>query len=168
MREKIWRELINIKFKVYYIELIIEKYQKKDRYISIFLSVISLSSVSAWTLWEWGAMQYVWAALIAISNILVAVRPFFPYSKYAKNLIEKYPKIQDIQLAYEKLWYQVENDLIEEKHLAEQYFQLRKEQNDVFCPTEGIVYSEDKRVIREAEKKIEIYLKENFGVQAGS
>jgi hypothetical protein len=63
----------------------------------------SSASIGAWAVWQ--EFQIVWAIIIAASNVLNIIKPYFPYSKYIKELSENALSMQNLHLDYERLWY---------------------------------------------------------------
>ena len=55
MKEQVWSSLCNLKFKGFIISLLVQKYQRWDRNLNIFLAIASSTSIAAWAVWkaEW-------------------------------------------------------------------------------------------------------------------
>src|SRR6056297_3155403 len=111
IRNKIWYNLVNSKFKCYYIGFIIDKYQKRSTFINLFLAITSLSSVSAWAIWN--VLPWLWAIIIAASNILIAIKPYLKYDKKIKELNEKLAILESIEIEYEKLFFELDYEKVD-------------------------------------------------------
>ena len=81
--ELIWNQMQNSKFKEFYIGYLIEKYQKRERLLNIFLVIVTSSSISAWAIWEVNILKWVWAVIIAISQIISLIKPYLNVSNRA-------------------------------------------------------------------------------------
>lgn len=102
MRNRVWGSLSNFVFKAYVIDAMIMRYQKYDKRINICLAIVSSSSIAAWTIWQ--IVPQLWAGMIAITQVIQAVKPYFPYSKYIRTLNEKSKLLHDINRRFERLF----------------------------------------------------------------
>lgn len=50
LRDRVWKNLINYKYKSYVIELLHCKYQYWDRSINVFLAIVSGGSIATWAI----------------------------------------------------------------------------------------------------------------------
>jgi hypothetical protein len=123
MREKIWYYMLDSKFQSLYLDYQTSKYQKFDRRINIFLALASSTSIGAWAVWQ--EFQLVWAIIIAGSNVVNIIKPYFPFSKYIKELNERALSMQNLHLDYERLWYKFDRDQINEENATELFFDLK-------------------------------------------
>ena len=76
----------NSKLKEFYIDLMLIKYQKKDKFINIFSVIVTSTSISAWAIWKESYLQWIWAVLVAASQIFSLIKPYLNYAKYMKEL----------------------------------------------------------------------------------
>ena len=101
MRDKIWATLNDIKYKGYLLGFVINKFQKWDRNVNIFLAIASSTSIAAWAVWKINPM--IWGAIIALSQVLTVIKPYFPYFKYVKELNVKSVKVDLLNIEFEKM-----------------------------------------------------------------
>ena len=60
--------MVQIKAWIFYLDIYAENSYKWDRRINMYGAIASSSSIAAWAIWkEW---SYVWAVIIAISQVL--------------------------------------------------------------------------------------------------
>lgn len=71
-QERYWRELDQLKVHIQYLDIYLEKTFVRDRNINIFLAIMSSASIGGWVVWQHYA--FVWALLIAISQVINAVK----------------------------------------------------------------------------------------------
>ncbi|HOT14476.1 MAG TPA: hypothetical protein PK252_06910 [Bacteroidales bacterium] len=77
MREQIWALFCDLKYKSYLSSILVDKYQKWDRNVNIFIAFSSSSSVASWIIWN--KYQVVWSAIIVISQLLTVIKPYIPF-----------------------------------------------------------------------------------------
>jgi hypothetical protein len=65
-----------------------------DRIISIIIAVISSASVASWLIWQ--RWTFVWAAIIALSNLLTILKPYLPYEKRVSAVNYMLPELKII------------------------------------------------------------------------
>lgn len=65
--------------------ILFEKYQHGDRFVNVLLDIASSGSIAAWAVWKSAPM--VWGGIIAGSQLVTAIKPYFPYFKYVKEFI---------------------------------------------------------------------------------
>lgn len=97
--------MVQIKAWIFYLDIYAENSYKWDRRINMYGAIASSSSIAAWAIWkEW---SYVWAVIIAISQVLTAIKQYLPFGRRLKYL---QPFIEDMKLLYLKMeydWYKV-------------------------------------------------------------
>ncbi|MCF8230087.1 MAG: hypothetical protein K9G58_14805 [Bacteroidales bacterium] len=160
IEDKIWYNLVNTKFKCYYIGYLIRKYQRQSISINSFLSVISLSSVSAWVIWE--IIPWLWALLIALSNVLIAIKPFLTLDKKIKELNEKLSVLELIQAEYEKIFFEHFMKYIDDKVASKKYFDNYDKQIKTLRTSDELLIGRDRKLIRKADKDTDRYIENNY------
>lgn len=82
MQEKYWNYMVQIKAWTFYLDIYAEDSYKWDRRINIYGAIASSSSIAAWTIWRnW---SFIWAAIIAISQVLTAIKQYLPFGRKVK------------------------------------------------------------------------------------
>jgi hypothetical protein len=162
MRERIWTSLVNLKFKVFYIDLLIGKYQRLERIINVSLAIASSSSIAAWAIWD--IIPWFWASLVALSNVINVAKPYFTFGKYVKELNEKYILTQDLQLELEKLLYNFDNKRVKEDYASEYYFTLKNNINKALRTSNELITPRDEKLIVISNKRMKTYLKNEYNV----
>lgn len=162
MRTRIWTNLVNLRFKVYYIDGLVDRFQKRDRNLNIFLALVSFGSISAWAVWD--AVPWLWGLILAISHVVNAIKPYLPFHKYVKELNSKFFLTQEIQHEFERLWYESENGLIKDTQVADKFFALQKKAMNALRFSDDIVLSENKEIKEKADLLTKTYIESNFNV----
>lgn len=125
IRDKIWYFLVDSKTNEIFSSLIVEKYQKYDLYTNILIVITTSSSIAAWKIWE--IYSTIWILLIGFSQLITLIKPYFLFPKYIKVFNEKSIHWQHISLELEKIWFELNNDTIDEKKASKMYFELKKQ-----------------------------------------
>ena len=76
-QNRFWNQLKELKVHVFYLQNYAVSSGRYDQSINIFLAIASSSSIAAWALWK--EYQFVWACIIAIAQVITAVKPLLPY-----------------------------------------------------------------------------------------
>ena len=147
MRNRVWGSLSNFVFKVYVIDAMVMRYQKYDKRINICLAIVSSSSIAAWTVWQ--IVPQLWAGMIAITQVIQAVKPYFPYSRYIRALNEK-SKLLHKTLTTEEI--------------ADHYFNLKAEAEKVCFFGDDMNCIPQKSDIEYANQETAAYLRSNYNV----
>jgi len=161
----IWSQLQNCKFKEIYIGLLLDRYQKRERFVNIFLVIVTSSSVSAWAIWKLQVLAVVWASMVGVSQILILVRPYLSYAKNIKELHEKYYLLQMLNLEYEKLWLSFKFEKVTPEDAFEKVFELKRSLTEKLNFSEDMIISEDTAMYRESKERLGVFLKVNYNVK---
>ncbi len=162
IRDRIWTNLVNSKFKCIYIGYLLNDFQKTSFAINIFLTILSLTSVSAWVIWN--IVPWLWSILIATSNILLAIKPLLAYDKRIKELAERLTVLEEVQFEYEKLWYQYETNTVDEKVAFNKFFELYDRQIKSLRTSGEIMLNESKKLKLKSDRDTDIYIRNNYNV----
>jgi len=158
----IWNQMQNSKFKEFYINLMLEKFQKREKFINIFLVIITSTSISAWAIWKFDYLQWIWAVLVAASQIVLLIKPYLNYTKYTKELNEKYFLLQTLNVEYEKLWLSYKFEKITNEQAFEKAFDLKNTLTKGLNFSEEIILSENNNMVVKAKEKLRNYLRTNY------
>ena len=164
IRNKIWYNLVNSKFKCYYISYLIDKLQRRSLYINLFLAIVSLSSVSAWVIWK--ELPWLWALIIAASNIIVAIKPYLLYDKTIKEFNEKLLLLEGIEIEYEKLFFDLDNNKIEENNCSELFFSIYERQAKALRTSDDIRIGLYKDLKVKANQDTDRYIFNNYNTKS--
>lgn len=114
-QERYWNLLKELKAQVVYLHSYAASDEFKDKSINVFLAIASSSSIAAWAIWK--EHQIVWAFIIAVSQVVTAVKPFLPFRQRLKAVAELNTHIQAIFLNAEQGWYKVSEGLLSEEEI---------------------------------------------------
>ncbi len=158
MRKKIWNTLCNAKFKEYYIGYKLESLQHLDRNLNIFLAITSSGSIAGWLIWD--KLYIIWSVIIGLSQVVNIIKPFFPFSKYIKEFNVKLIQMENLNLDFEKLWYNIESNKITKKVMENKYFALKKELTETLRFSEDTVIKTSEKIKNKSNKRMKIFIKD--------
>lgn len=161
MQEKYWYYMVQIKSSLFYLDIYAEESYKWDRRINAFGAIASSSSIAAWAIWE--ECSYVWGFIIALSQVLTAVKGYFPFAKRLKLLK---PFIDDLKVIYLKMeyeWYRVAGGELTEKEINTLLYAHKKDVSAIEGKyLKDDVLIENKNYMHIANNKTSIYFENNF------
>ncbi|MCE5346021.1 MAG: hypothetical protein LLG13_07010 [Bacteroidales bacterium] len=161
IRQQIWTNLVNTKFKCIYLGHLIHRDKRISLGINIFLAIISLSSISAWTIWK--ILPGLFTSLIAISNILMVIKPILSFDKRIKELNEKIILLEDVQFEYEKLWYHFETNRINENKVSETFFEIYEKQKNSLRTSSELIIGKNKKITSKSDSETDSYIRNHYG-----
>jgi len=108
-----WHLLAEMRIHVFYLHRYAADSEWWDKATNIFLALTSSASIAAWAIWK--EFAFIWTTLIALSQVVTAVKPFLPHKQRLKGAVSLCNQLQMIALAMEKDWFSVaEGRLTEE------------------------------------------------------
>jgi len=143
-------------------ELLFQRYQKRDRSISILIAITSSTSIATWAVWK--EVPLLWAGLIALSQVITVVKPYFPFSKYIKELNTKILKAENLNLEFEKLWSKVQRNKLAEDSIDEIFYDLKKQMNEILNFSDEVILPAVPVYQMQANQKVKTFLESNFNV----
>ena len=159
-QEHYWKEFYRLKVHINYVEQMLAKTETWDRNIKIFSAITSSTSIGAWVIWKEYAL--IWGAIIALSQVLGAIRQYLPYKDrlrcYAALLIE----LEEIQLWVESRWIEISKGECGEALIRKSLDNIRLRRHFAFkkhLPTTTV--PEDGLLFKEAERRAQAYF-QNF------
>ena len=160
-QQKYWNQLKDLKAHVYYVQHYAVKQNKRDQIVNIFLAITSSSSIAAWALWK--EYQFVWAFIIAASQVVTAIKPLLPYKKRLVALNKLGDMLSLIALKAERDWYHVAEGDWTEEQIHNKWADLKEEalSAENKC-LNGITLPKDKSVLSIAEQETDLYLNSTY------
>lgn len=162
IRGKVWATLVNVKFKGYLLGYLVEHFQKWDRGVNIFLAVASSGSIAAWAVWQ--EVPMLWAGIIALSQVVNVIKPYFPYYKYVKELNAKCLRCDSMNIEFERLWGKMQSGKITDEAAEEAYYDLRKQMVELFNFGDDTIFDVGDKMEGKANKRMKIFFESNYGV----
>jgi hypothetical protein len=162
LRDKIWNSLVDYKFKSFLMSKAINRYQKYDRNMNICLAIASSGSIGAWAIWN--LWPLLWGTIIAASEVINVIKPFFPYNKYIKILNSKNNKLDLLNIEYEKLFLDFDKGKISEDEAENSYFDLEKRAVNICNFEDDMDFKIKKEDEKRANKEMKIFLHIKYNI----
>lgn len=136
MQSRYWKYMVQLKAWIYYIDLYADHSYKWDKRINIYLAVTSSSSIAAWAIWS--QCGFLWGFLIALSQVITAIKPHLPFAKRLESLGKITNQLQVLfnQADYE--WYKVSSGEFTEEEINKRLHKLKEQ----YSKTVGIALEE--------------------------
>lgn len=161
MQEKYWKYMVQIKAWIFYLDVYAEDSYKWDKRINVLGAIASSTSIAAWAIWQ--QLSFLWSVIIAISQVLTAIKSFLPYSKRLKVLV---PFMEDLKFLYNKVeynWFKIASGELTEEEINELLYTFKNEFTNIEnknLKEETLLENEDFKKI--ADKKTDLYFTNNF------
>ena len=159
-QERYWRELDQLKVHVFYLESYLERTVSIDRYINMFLAIASSGSIAGWVIWK--DISFVWAAVIAISQAINAVKPYLPYAKRLKSLQGTTNDLESLFLVMEDNWFKVSEGALTEEQIHELHMRCKEKRRQIIQKHLGAApLPENSKLMEQAKFQTRTYF-QNF------
>lgn len=160
-QNRYWDVFSTIKRDAVYINRCHASVESIDRTISIFSAITSSTAIAGWAIWS--QYSFVWGAIIAASQVLVAVKPFLPYKARLKALSSLGPDLDSLALTAETDWFKVSRGMLTEDDTYALAMTLkRKSQQAQNKHCKGLSLPESKRHLAFANREAETYMTGNI------
>jgi len=125
-QEKYWKELTLLKTHILYLEEYLLQTENIEYKINWFLAISSNSSICGWAIWS--KHSFIWALIIAGSQLINATKSFLPYKKRMKAIRSLLHDLDELMIFIESKWFQVSEGSLtnEEIHLLQMNIKKKK------------------------------------------
>lgn len=156
-----WNLMKELKVHVIYLHNYAAQSEWRDKAVNIFLAITSSSSIAAWAIWQ--RYQLVWAIIIALSQVVTAIKPFLPYKQRMKSISELNDHIQELSLECEKNWFEVAEGELTEKEIHDLAIDIKNKSliAQQKC-LKTMVLPKKSDILRKAEKEADLYFQNNY------
>ncbi len=123
-QDRYWKEFYQLKVHVNYLEIYSEKSELRDKTVNIFLAITSSSSICSWAIWnEYG---FIWGSIIALSQLINAIKIFLPYRNRLKGIGKILPELEELLVFCERKWFDVAEGKLTEEEINRLQFDIRR------------------------------------------
>ena len=123
IQSQYWKEIYQLKVHIAFIELLLERSERVDRGLKIFLAVASSSSIGAWIIWT--HLSWVWGAIIAGSQVINAIVQYLPYKNRIKAYSSLLNELEEIMIQGEFKWHAIADGRMTECEINKARFDIR-------------------------------------------
>jgi hypothetical protein len=159
VQEQYWKEMYQLKAHIGFIELKLEESEERDRFLKIILAIASSASIGAWALWQ--NLSWVWASIIAISQVISAISPFLPYKARIKAYSSLLHELEELMVQSEFKWFEVSQGELTAGEINKARFEIRKMKQKSLNKHIQTTIPTDSKLQEKAEKSATEYF-ENF------
>ena len=147
---------------IIYINLIYSHSVCINRLITIVLAVLSSGAVTGWAIWN--KYSFVWAFIVAFSQVATIINEFLPYKNRINELQEMSCKSTNIYDDIEQNWLQVSSGEMSESEINICLYKRRKLWNKALgdCLNDDSL-PERKKLINKADRNKNVYFENLFG-----
>ena len=122
-QQQYWIELFQLKVHINFIELLLESSEKIDRTLKIILAIAASSSIGAWAIWQ--NYSWIWASIIALSQVISAVNPFLPYKSRIKAYASLLNELEELMIQAEFKWHAIAGGELTAAEINKARFEIR-------------------------------------------
>jgi len=132
-QKRYWQELVQLKFELCYLDEYKGRTEKVNQTIQMFTAITSSASIGGWALWN--SISYIWATIIAASQVLAAIKTYLPYNRRSKAINDTYNQLSLLFIKAEHGWFQVSDGSMTTREINDKQFELKKEKQLVYNKT---------------------------------
>ncbi len=123
IQNKYWQDLVQMKFECFYINEYLSHSHRQNNMINILTAITSSSSIAGWAIWN--ELSFVWGALIAVSQVVNALKPLMPYNKRTQYLNIFSSRLSNLYNRYDYDWLRVSDGSMTEEEINELVHEYR-------------------------------------------
>ena len=155
-QEQYWKELYQLKAHINYVEILYENADQIDRTLKIILAVAASTSIGAWVIWK--NYAWVWASVIAFSQVITAINPFLPYKERIKDYGSLLHELEEILIQAEFKWHSIAEGELTEPEINQARFEIRSQKlKSLKKHITGTTIPRDEKARRRAEDSAREY-----------
>lgn len=106
-----------------FIELLLERSEKVDRGLRIVVAVASSSSIGAWAIWN--TLSWLWASVIALSQVVTAINQYLPYRSRMKAYSSLLVDLEELMIQAELKWHSISDGQLTTAEINKARFEIR-------------------------------------------
>lgn len=119
-----WDELLTSRRDARYVDLCLARTEMIDRCLKGFIAIAASSSIAGWAIFK--DHSFVWATVVAASQVLQVVKEYLPYKTRLKALTSLSQDLNAISLAAENHWYRVSSGTLFDDDIHDLRFELKQ------------------------------------------
>lgn len=124
--------------------------------INMVMAIASSSSIGAWIIWQ--KFSWMWASIIAVSQVVGAVKVHLPFKKRLSTLYTLSNHLEQLCLEIEKDFFLVFNGDLSEREIYSKTMKYKTDKAGIEQKyLSGIVLPEDESILTKARKKNKVY-----------
>lgn len=161
MQERYWKMMTQLKYDYYYLEGHFSLSVNIDRGLKIFLIFCSCSSIASWAIWS--EYVFVYAIIIAASQVFQIVNEFLPYKSRIDEIRRYSTKLECIYSQIEKMWFEVAEGNLSNENVNDLIYEFKDDIsiiNKEFLMIDSL--PDIKKISDKADRLKNLYYTNNF------
>ena len=162
IKEQLKQEIYDCRFHADLMSLKVKELRTYDTSLNVVLAIASSGSIASWTIWDEYAIY--WGGLIALSQLITALKPIFPFHKYVHTLNHRCYKQELLFLELIEMWQNLNDKSENESTIKTRLSYLTKQinENEFFDDDDGFEFS--KRMQDKAQSMTEDILVTKYNI----
>jgi hypothetical protein len=119
-----WAMMTNNMYALFYLNEHFERCVKLDRVITIFLAVAASSAIASWAIWQ--QFGFVWAVIVAGSQVITVINTYLPYKKRIKQINSLKDRLVPIYNEIESKWFDVSSGKLSKSSINKLHYEFTK------------------------------------------
>lgn len=129
MQERYWKFMVQIKSSLFYLNVYAENSYKAERRLNIILALTSSTSIAGWAIWS--KYAFVWACIIALAQVLTAIKIYLPFAKRLEIIKTVIDEINPFYYEVESYWHKVASGEMSEDEINTTLTKLKTKYSDI-------------------------------------
>jgi hypothetical protein len=162
IKEQLKKEIYDCRFHADLMSLKVKELRIYDTSLNVVLAIASSGSIASWTIWDEYAIY--WGGLIALSQLITALKPIFPFHKHVHTLNHRCYKQEILFLELIEMWQNLNDKSENESTIKTRLSYLIKQinENEFFDDDDGFEFS--KRMQDKAQSMTEDILVTKYNI----
>jgi len=162
IKEQLKKEIYDCRFHADLMSLKVKELRTYDTSLNVVLAIASSGSIASWTIWDEYAIY--WGGLIALSQLITALKPIFPFHKHVHTLNHRCYKQELLFLELIEMWQNLNDKSENESTIKTRLSYLTKQinENEFFDDDDGFEFS--KRMQDKAQSMTEDILVTKYNI----
>mgnify|MGYP005605798663 CR=1 FL=1 len=162
IKEQLKKEIYDCRFHADLMSLKVKELRIYDTSLNVVLAIASSGSIASWTIWDEYAIY--WGGLIALSQLITALKPIFPFHKHVHTLNHRCYKQEILFLELIEMWQDLNDKSENESTIKTRLSYLIKQinENEFFDDDDGFEFS--KRMQDKAQSMTEDILVTKYNI----
>lgn len=157
-----WKELYQLRVHVNYLEQYMEHSEFLDKSTNIFLAVTSSSSICGWAIWN--KYSFIWAIIIAGSQLINAIKQFLPFKLRIKVIANILKELEELMTFTELKWFDVAEGNLTDQEINKLQYEIRSKKLKIIQKHLGTTTLPEKpKLFEKADQMATTYINNFYG-----
>lgn len=160
LQEQYWKEIFQLKTHIGFLELQLEEAEYRDRIFKIIIAIASSSSIGAWVIWQ--QLSWLWASIIALSQVITAISPYLPYKNRIKSYTSLLHELEELMIKAEFKWHSIAEGQLTPTEINNARFEVRTSKSKSLKKHIQTTIPTNNKLHNQAENSAREYFKEFY------